>query len=98
VLRALGGQGPEGSKSTLWRAYDRATGAVRCCIEVELSSGTDRLLLQWDAERGSSAVHSTLTGDREVSVTDPTWQSALVACSGWLDQRVRTGRVKPLLT
>jgi len=79
VLRTLGGQGPEGSRSTLWRAYDRATGAARCCIKVELSSGTDRLILQWDAERGSSAVHITLKGDREVSVTDSTWQSALVA-------------------
>lgn len=79
VLRALGGQGPEHSKSTLWCAHDRATGAARCCVEVELSSGTDRLILRWDSERGSSSIHRTLEGNREVSVTDPTWQSALVA-------------------
>lgn len=79
VLRALGGQGPEGSKSTPWRAHDRATGAVQCCIEVELSFGTDRLVLRWDSERGSSSVHRTLDGSHEVSVTDPTWQSAMLA-------------------
>ncbi|MGH4010427.1 MAG: hypothetical protein ACRDTH_20075 [Pseudonocardiaceae bacterium] len=63
----------------LWHAHDRATGAARSCIEVELSSGTDRLVLRWDAEGGTSSVHRTLDGDREVSVTDSAWQSAVVA-------------------
>lgn len=79
VLRALGGQGPEGSRSMPWRAYDRATCAARCRIEVTLSSGADRLILRWDVQQDSSAIHRTPNGDREVSVTDPTWQSALVA-------------------